>query len=137
MDRHITPDSHTLHRIAAVLLALADLAERAAGRSAVVRGLILWLLRSGETLARDYAPVLTWDAAAQPEPLRLTRDSAAEATRLATSFRQLAATLTALAADSPAPSPQHRTPRFATLATADLRIALGTWASAVQRRDSS
>lgn len=87
MDRLSTPDTHTLHRIVAVLVALADLAERATERSAAVRGMILWLLRSGEALARDYVAELMWDAAAQPEALRFTRDSAAEATRLATSFR--------------------------------------------------
>lgn len=121
----------------AVLLAHADLAERAAGRSAAVRSLILWLLRSGEVLARDYVAALTWDAAGQHEPLRFTRDTASEAIRLATRFRRLAAALTALAADSPAPSPQIRMARSPAPAPARVAAAFATAASAVQRRDSS
>ena len=135
MDRNRTTDSKALRRIAAVLLALADLAGCPSGRSFAVRAPVLWLLRSAEVLARDYLSKLAPDTVGQP--LRFTRDSAAEAIRLATSFRQLAAALTALAADSPAPSPQTRMLRFATLAPAGIPTAFATQASAVQRRDSS
>lgn len=136
MERPTTHHTHTLRRIVAVLLALADLAERAAGRSAAVRSPVLWLLRSGETLARDYVAALTWGVAGQPEPLRPTLDSAAEATRLAASFRQLAAILSALAVD-PTASQQTRMAQSPDAAPACLPAAFATAASAVERRDSS
>lgn len=43
-----------LMRLVALLNAFAGLAERAAGRSALVRGIVLWLLRRAEPIARDY-----------------------------------------------------------------------------------
>lgn len=43
-----------LMRLVALLHALAGLAERAAGRSAAIRGIVLWLLRRAEPIARDY-----------------------------------------------------------------------------------
>lgn len=98
MDWNNTLDWQSIRRIVAVLLALADLAERASGRSVAVRGLVLWLLRSGEVLARDCLAGLTPHAADRNDPLPFTGGSATEAMRLATSFRKLAAALTALAA---------------------------------------
>lgn len=44
-----------LMRLAALLHALAGLAERATGRSAGVRGVVLWLLRRAEAVAREFA----------------------------------------------------------------------------------
>lgn len=100
MHLHQTIDENgkQLRRIVAFLLALADLAERAAGRSRAVCFLVLWLLRPGEAIARDYlddiAPgAAVWDT---PEPLR-PDDGAVEALRLARSFRALAAALMAFA----------------------------------------
>lgn len=137
MDRSRTTNKHSIHRIVAVLLALADLAEHAGGRSVAVRGLVLWLLRSGEVLARDYVAGLAWDAAGQAEPLRFTQDSAAEAIRLATSFRKLAAALTTLAVDRLAPSAQSRSVRHSALAEAGPPTAYGGSTNIVERRDSS
>ena len=54
MDGGETLDERRLRRIIATLVALAALAERAAGRSFPVRWLVLALLRYAETVARDY-----------------------------------------------------------------------------------
>lgn len=43
-----------LMRLVALLNAFAGLAERAAGRSAFVRGVVLWILRRAEAIARDF-----------------------------------------------------------------------------------
>lgn len=43
-----------LMRLVALLHTLAGLAERAAGRSAFVRGVVLWILRRAEPIARDF-----------------------------------------------------------------------------------
>ena len=132
-----TEHSKNLRRIAAVLLALADLAERASSRSLFVRSLVLWLLRSSEVLARDHLARLTRHAAGQSEPLPLADDSATEAIRLAAGFRQLAAALSALAAESPAPSQQAIAARWNRLTATNSLAALHGPASAVERRDSS
>ena len=137
MDRSRTTDKHSIRRIVAVLLALADLAERASDRSSAVRGMVLWLLRSGEVLARDYLAGLTSCPVGQSEPVRSTDDSPTEAIRLAASFRKLAATLAALAVDSLAPSEQTYVAQFAAFAAADLLTVLRGPISAVGRRDSS
>lgn len=85
-----------LRRIVALLLALAGLAERAAGRSAPVRLLAVWFLRRGETAARDHVLALTGRVVSAPVPARLP--DAADALRLAENFRALAAALAAFAA---------------------------------------
>jgi len=94
----IAEDRKHLRRIAALLCALAGLAEQAAGRSRAVCCLVLWLIRPAEAVARDFvdqiAPGAGWPPA--PRPLQ-PGDGAAEALRLAHSLRALAATLAALA----------------------------------------
>jgi hypothetical protein len=115
MPIHPTIAAHPnqLKRLAALLCALADLAERAAGRSRAVCWLVIWLLRPSEAVARAYleglTPGVAWPAA--PEPLR-PRDGAAEARRLAESLRTLAALLAALAAYGQAarPTPPENRP---------------------------
>ena len=54
MDGGETLDERRLRRIIATLVALAALADRAAGRSFPVRWLVLAMLRYAETVARDY-----------------------------------------------------------------------------------
>ena len=54
MDGGETLDERRLRRIIATLVALAALADRAAGRSFPVRWLVLAILRYAETVARDY-----------------------------------------------------------------------------------
>ena len=107
MRHHQTIDENrkALRRIVAVLLSLADLAERAAGRSGAVCFLVVWLLRPGEAVARDYLDGLAPGAAglSASEPLRPGAPEscygAVEALRLAASFRALAAALAAYADD--------------------------------------
>lgn len=82
-----------LRAIVALLLALAGLAERAAGRSAPVRILALWFLRRGEIAARDYVMGLTGRVVPAPAPARLA--DAGDALLLAKAFRVLAAALLA------------------------------------------
>jgi hypothetical protein len=105
-------DSGTLGRIAALLLSLALLAERAAGRSFPVRFLVLILLRRAEAVARAFVareieaggpcpdvtcPDVTWpDLNCLDEP-PTSHYGAAEAVLLALRLRILAAVLGALA----------------------------------------
>ena len=93
------PDSHSntaINRIAALLFALADLAERAAGRSAAVRILILLILRPAEAMARRLA--MDFYADTDIAPLLHVRDGdgSTAAVRLALSLRMLAMALAAL-----------------------------------------
>lgn len=80
-----------MRRIVALLLALAALAERAAGRPGPVRHCVLWFLRRGEAVANDYVLALTGQIACAAAP-DLCED---DAIRLATRLRALAATLAA------------------------------------------
>ena len=100
MQLHQTIDENekSLRRIAALLSALADLAELAAGRSGAVCLLVLWLIRPSEAAARDYVDKIAPGTAWLPEPLWPVTGPA-EALRLASSLRVLAAALTALADD--------------------------------------
>jgi hypothetical protein len=85
-----------LNRLAALLFALAGLAERAAGSASPVCLLVLWLIRPTEALARDLVENIAPGAACPPEPV-WPRDGATEALRLAQSLRLLADILAALA----------------------------------------
>ncbi len=85
-----------LRRTAAILLALAVIAERAANRSRPGRWLVLWILQRAEAVANAYV--------AETDPLfpvayptLQADDGHDEAVRLAATFRILAATLFALA----------------------------------------
>lgn len=100
----IDENQKTLRRIVAVLLGLAGLLERAAGRSGAVCFLVLWLLRPGEAVAWAYLDALAPGTARLPAPEPLRPDPArsatrAEALRLARSFRAVAAALAAYADD--------------------------------------
>jgi hypothetical protein len=99
MDGRRTTDKNwkTLRRIVALLLALADLADRAGVRSPAVRSLVLWFLRPAEEIARDYVAGLT--PADQPLLPVFADDGAADAIRLAASFRALASALAAFIID--------------------------------------
>lgn len=79
-----------LKRMIALLLSLAHLADLSCGRSAAVRGFVLWLLRRAETVA------LTFVATPPNPPPGLfapAGSSPAEAMRLAESFRAVARAL--------------------------------------------
>ena len=84
--RAIEEERAALGRIVALLFALADLAELAAGRSAFVRSLVLWILRQAETVARDF---VAGSADAPTMPV-LPAEGLADALRLAASLRALA-----------------------------------------------
>ena len=140
MDRNLPTDEtlSTLQRIVAMLLALADLAERASGRSPAVRSLVLWLLRPGEIVARDYLATLT-RTAGKPAPMAspVTDDSAAESIRLATSFRALAAALAAFAIEMFTTWHPVVAAHGSSLAAAGLFRARIHPVAAAERRDSS
>lgn len=143
MDRTKTTgeDREALRCIVAVLLALADLAERAGDRSLAVRCLVLWLLRSGEVSARGYLAKLTGREAWPSEPCAFTHELG-ETIRLAASFRRLAAALAAFTVENPAPCRQALAARYGgrrsgPLAATDPLAACQNLAPAVQRRDSS
>ena len=88
--RAITEERAMLKRIVAALLALADLAEIAGGRSLVACRLMLLLLRPAEIAARDF--VL---GASDAWPMEIVRsgDARADIMRLALRLRQLACLL--------------------------------------------
>ena len=85
-------NGQALMRIVALLSGFAMLAERVAGQSAPVRLLVILILRSAESVAREFVT-------GQPDALHSTyppgrvSDDTAEATRLARSFRALASAL--------------------------------------------
>lgn len=92
----IAANGKRLRRLAALLCAIADLAERAAGRSTAVCLLVIWLIRPAEAVARNYVDEIAPGAAQVPASVR-PLDGAAEALRLAWILRFLAAALAALA----------------------------------------
>ena len=105
-EREMGGRSRALRQVVALLLALADLAECASGRSRPVRWLVLLILAPGEAVARDYLARLTGVPAHSRLPLMPARpdDGVAEAMRLAAVFRALAEALAALADEARAPA---------------------------------
>ena len=103
MDRsgQIETDRSVLMRIAAILLALADLAERAAGASRPVRHQVLWALRQADEVVSEFVTGSACDAACQwpsaSTPVRHSFDRA-DAENLAASLRMLAFMVQAMAA---------------------------------------
>ena len=94
MDGLAIRDDRTLGRIVATLVALAVLAERAAGRSYPVRCLVLFILRQAESVAGSFVA----EAMQTFRPGGLVRippipNSPDDATGLAMRFRALAAAL--------------------------------------------
>lgn len=91
-----------LARIVVLLLAIADLAERAAGASDARRRLVLDILRSGEAAARDAFIVSGHASAERRRPPADTRilpgDGPEDAMALAASLRALALIVRAMAA---------------------------------------
>ncbi len=98
-------NDRTLRRIIAVLVALAVLAERAAGRSFPVRWFMLAVLRHAETVAQAYVVEATQVAWPEFEEPPGTGSNPLDATLLALRLRVLAAVLGALLA--PAGRPQE------------------------------
>lgn len=129
-------DRKALRRIVARLLSLADLAERAGGRCRIVCCLVLWILRPAEAAAQDYLAELTGCDLPAQMPGRF--EGAAEAMRLAQSFRALAAALAALVEGVceqwQAVIPPRREPAGPAIAVPAALLAL---AVAVERLDTS
>jgi hypothetical protein len=101
-NAQIGRDLKALDGIAAILLALAGLAERAAGAPLPVRWLVLWFLRQGEGVAMEFVAAstegmarVTWssDRTAMPHGSR-----PADAIHLALSLSRLACAVSVLAA---------------------------------------
>ena len=103
MDRsgQIETGRSVLMRIAAILLALADLAERAASASRSVRYQVLWALRQADDVAREFVTGSPCEAGDQwppaATPVRHSFDRA-DAEHLAASLRMLAFMVQAMAA---------------------------------------
>ena len=85
-------DGQALLRLVALLFGFASLAERVAGQPASVRRLVLAILRSAESVAREFVIGQTGTGNSICPPGHFSND-AAEATRLARSFRALASAL--------------------------------------------
>jgi len=107
-------EARALRRIVALLLALAQLAERAGSMALPVRVIVLAVLRHAETVAFAFACGIPLGAPGrpplQPIPPRLplaAQSGPAEAHRLAFSLRALALILAHLASEilSPPPAP--------------------------------
>ena len=121
----VLQDRRTLRAIAATLLALASLAERAVGRSFPVRFLVLAILCRADAAARAFvAGAIEADGPDLPcfaEPLG-PRAGAADAEILALRLRMLAAVLGVLAGETgrsageePRPGGAARLPRLPVL----------------------
>ncbi len=80
-------------RIVAMLVALAALAEAAAGRSFPVRWLVLSLLRRAESVAHDFVAATAGSAWPGLEPRPETGSGPTDAVSLALRLRMLAALL--------------------------------------------
>jgi hypothetical protein len=91
-------DLDMLDRIVALLLALAGLAERAAGAPPAARCLALWALRLGDAVARAYVAGLPFGSAARACGPGDAGCTPADALNLALSLRMLAFTLQGIAA---------------------------------------
>ncbi|TYR35161.1 hypothetical protein FY036_02490 [Mesorhizobium microcysteis] len=123
-------EREALGRIVALLCALAVLAERAAGRSPLVRSLVVWLLRQAEAVARDF---VYGDTPFEVMPVVPSGTGPADAMRLAASLRALARQLDRqarllcascrLASRKPAASPSVRIPALCDALGSLLRLA--------------
>src|SRR5688572_18179840 len=103
MDWTMEDHRQALRRIAVVLVALAELAERVAGGPLPVRDFMLWILRRAEAVALEFVTTTGLQmtgAPAAPIAVLQAGDRSAEAMRLALCFRALAAALTGLAAQA-------------------------------------
>ncbi|MEX0408094.1 hypothetical protein ABGN05_20760 [Aquibium sp. LZ166] len=90
-------DDRTLRRIAALLVAMAVLAERAAGRSFLVRWVVLSLLRLAASVAETFVVEVTQLEWPCPDCAWDFRGDALDAAWLALRLRALASVIEALA----------------------------------------
>ena len=94
-------EQQVLKSIVSTLLALAGLAEKAAGDSPWVRWCVLWAARQADLIARDYVAGSTWNEAGRlwspALPVVRYGTAPADALDLAASLRALAAIVSGLA----------------------------------------
>jgi hypothetical protein len=95
-DRNTDWNRDVLERIVALLFALANLADLAAGAPFLRRQQVLGILSTGEVEARAFVMGVAFGATISPD----VPDSPGDAARLAASFRALALALCALLARS-------------------------------------
>ncbi|MCV0408290.1 MAG: hypothetical protein K5872_18870, partial [Rhizobiaceae bacterium] len=107
-------DGRRLRRIAALLVALAALAEQAAGRCYLVRCFVLWILRRAEAAVADFVA----EATGMPQPafagIGTTGNDPEDALLLAPRLHALAEALGVLLRCAPILPPLHgrgRSPR--------------------------
>jgi hypothetical protein len=102
MDWKAEGGKDVLHSIAARLLALADLAERVASRSFLIRWLALWYVWQADAVARDFVAGSEWNPAGRlwspALPAVRYGIGAADAMVLAVSLRALAGVVLDMAA---------------------------------------
>ena len=107
----IGTNRNVLMRIAAILLALADLAERAAGASRPVRYQVLWALRQADEVVSEFVTGSTCEGGQWPtaSTTACCGFDPADAENLAASLRMLAFMVQAMAArTSPGDSERER-----------------------------
>ena len=107
-NRTVERDRDVLERILALLLALAALADRAAGLSAVRRLHVLAILGCGEAKARSL--IVAMASGTPAEATAASIPAAGDAARLAASFRMLALALDTLLAQARGRSPCRHAP---------------------------
>lgn len=104
MEKNAETDRDVLKRIVAMLLALADLAERACGMPLPVRSLLLWILRPAEAVAREFIGGSAQDAHWQRQAAAAIAveggNDPADAIELARSLRALALALKTLSREA-------------------------------------
>ncbi|MFH1795162.1 MAG: hypothetical protein ABIK36_16395 [Pseudomonadota bacterium] len=95
-------EQEVLISIATTLLALAGLAEQAAGDTPWVRWCVLWAARQADLIARDYVAGSTWNTAGRlwspVLPIVRYGTAPADALDLAASLRALAMVVSGMAA---------------------------------------
>lgn len=93
-----------LGRIAALLVALAVLAERAAEKPVALRCFVIWLLSRAEIAAQGFVDGMFWRRDPTALPLQAAAGGTAEALRLASSLRAMAAALDRAAGQTRSPT---------------------------------
>jgi hypothetical protein len=147
----IEEERAALMRLVALLVALAGLAELAAGRSPVVRCFVLWILRRAETAAREFvgagervASMPVGPAGSRPaDAMRLAASLRALARQLERQLKRQARLISAACSEhgergaETQPPLFTRTPAMRDLATALSMLAAFTWPGPCLAPDTS
>lgn len=103
MDAAMQEERQALGRIAALLVALAALADRVAEKPVALRCFVIWLLSRAEIAAQGFVDGMFWHRDPTALPLQAAEKGVAEALRLASSLRALAAALDRAAGQTRSP----------------------------------